>query len=264
MSSTDAKSAQEALMRVLVAVVVALLWTRDLMAAKKAARATEGGKRRTGPVRWRITPERIAVWLHLADAIDTDVVTVESARQVARFLRVTDKERDGWRWPLTYSARAYRGRMRLISDALRHGDPTEVHQKLSAAAFTDALTRLGLAASQTQPAPAESGESEASPNRELLTPEHPRFAEAIASLPTPALPRRAAAASQPARKAAAVTARVGTDRDSVERTYRDSLATGAPLSTRDLAESTGVSQSTAARVIAAVRNTDSNTTEEVA
>ena len=39
MSSTDAASAQEVLMRVLVSVVVALLWTRDLMAAKRKARA---------------------------------------------------------------------------------------------------------------------------------------------------------------------------------------------------------------------------------
>lgn len=144
MSSTEANSPQEALMRVLVAVVVALLWTRDLMAAKKTARKA-GNARRSGPVRWRITPERIAVWLRLADAIDTDVSTVEAARQVAKYLRVTDRERDGWRFPLTPAARAYRGRMRLINVALLHGDPTELLRDLSADAFTDAKARLGVA-----------------------------------------------------------------------------------------------------------------------
>lgn len=144
MSSTEASSPQEALMRVLVSVVVALLWTRDLMAAKKTARAIEGGKKRSGPVRWRITPERIAVWLRLADAIDTDVSTVEAARQVAKYLRVTDRERDGWRFPLTAAARAYRGRMRLIDVALKHGDPTKLLRDLSADAFNDAKERLGV------------------------------------------------------------------------------------------------------------------------
>lgn len=148
MSSTEASSPQEALMRVLVAVVVALLWTRDLMAAKKAARAVElaagGGKKRSGPVRWRITPERIAVWLRLADAIDTNVSTVDAARRVTKYLRQSDRERDGWRFPFTASARAYRGRMRLIDIALKHGDPTKLLRDLSTDAFDDAKERLGV------------------------------------------------------------------------------------------------------------------------
>ncbi|MEY9930416.1 hypothetical protein ABH926_005061 [Catenulispora sp. GP43] len=267
MSSTDASTAREALMRLLVAVVVALLWTRDLMAAKKAARAAGNTKKRSGPVRWRITPERVAVWLRLADAIDTDVTTVDSARRVAKFLRVTDRERDGWRFPYTAKARAYRGRMKLIGDALRHGDPTEVHAKLSRAAFADALTRLGIdddSAPSESPAPVQ-GESEApmvshkvSQPVSLITPEHPAFAKAIASLPpavngTPKPRRAAAAASAPARRQAAVTARVGIDADSAAQLYRDSLGEGTPLSSRDLADAAGVSQSTASRIITKVR-----------
>jgi hypothetical protein len=274
MSSTDASTAREALMRLLVAVVVALLWTRDLMAAKKAARNAGSTKKRSGPVRWRITPERVAVWLRLADAIDTDVTTVDSARRVAKFLRVTDRERDGWRFPLTAKARAYRGRMKLIGDALRHGDPTEVHAKLSRAAFADALDRLGItdtgeadspeSESLSESATAVEGESPAlkviagaSQPGNILTPGHPVFTQVVASLPPvtqPALkPRRVAAASVPARRQAAVTARVGTDNDAAARIYRDSLTQGAPLTSRELADAAGVSQSTASRIIREVR-----------
>jgi hypothetical protein len=271
MSSTDASTAREALMRLLVAVVVALLWTRDLMAAKKAARATGDTKKRSGPVRWRITPERVAVWLRLADAIDTDVVTVDSARRVAKFLRVTDRERDGWRMPFTAKARAYRGRMKLIGDALRYGDPTEVHAKLSRAAFADALDRLGIAEPNStadlpeseSPARVESESlapevsHEVSQPVSLITPENPRFAQAIASLPPvtqPALkPRRVAATSAPARRQAAVTARLGNGSDYAARVYRTSVIQGSPLTSRELADAAGVSQSTASRAIRDVR-----------
>jgi hypothetical protein len=267
MSSTDASTAREALMRLLVAVVVALLWTRDLMAAKKAARAAGNAKKRSGPVRWRITPERVAVWLRLADAIDTDVVTVDSARRVAKFLRVTDRERDGWRFPFTAKARAYRGRMKLIGDALRHGDPTEVHAKLSRAAFADALTRLGIdetgggSDSPESESPTESPALKviagASQPGNILTPGHPVFTQVVASLPpvtqNESKPRRVAAASAPARRQAAVTARVGTDNDTAARMYRDSLTQGSPLTSRELADAAGVSQSTASRIITRVR-----------
>lgn len=149
MSSTDAASAQEVLMRVLVSVVVALLWTRDLMAAKRKARAA-GGARRSGPVRWRITPERVFVWLRLADAVDTDVSTVEAGRRVSRYLRATDRAARSWRRPWSPEARADRARMRLTQHALMHGDPTGVHEQLADSAFTDALRRLGIGASESQ------------------------------------------------------------------------------------------------------------------
>lgn len=161
MSSTDAASAQEVLMRVLVSVVVALLWTRDLMAAKKKARAAGG--RRSGPVRWRITPERVFVWLRLADAIDATVQTVEAGRRVSRYLRATDRAARSWRRPWSPEARADRARMRLTTHALMHGDPTAVHEQLADSAFTDALRRLGIGA---QDAPA--GLAEPVRNRPVL------------------------------------------------------------------------------------------------
>lgn len=153
MSSTDAASAQEVLMRVLVSVVVALLWTRDLMAAKKKARAAGG--RRSGPVRWRITPERIFVWLRLADAVDTTVQSVEAGRRVSRYLRATDRAARSWRRPWSPEARSDRARMRLTQHALMHGDPTGVHEQLADSAFADALRRLGIAAKETPEGPVE-------------------------------------------------------------------------------------------------------------
>jgi hypothetical protein len=147
MSSTDAASAQEVLMRILVSSVVALLWTRDLMAAKRKARAE--GVRRSGPVRWRITPERIFVALRLADAVDTTVQGVEAGRRVSRYLRATDRAARSWRRPWSPEARADRARMRLTTHALLHGDPTEVHEQLADSAFNDALKRLGIGAPQT-------------------------------------------------------------------------------------------------------------------
>ncbi|MEY9909750.1 hypothetical protein ABIA35_005993 [Catenulispora sp. MAP12-49] len=147
MSSTDAASAQEVLMRVLVSLVVALLWTRDLMAAKKKARAAGG--RRSGPVRWRITPERIFVALRLADAVDTTVQGVEAGRRVSRYLRATDRAARSWRRPWLPDARADRARMRLTTHALMHGDPSAVHEQLADSAFNDALKRLGIGATQT-------------------------------------------------------------------------------------------------------------------
>lgn len=144
MASTDAASGQEALMRLVVSVVVAGLWTRDLMAAKRAARTP--GARHSSRVRWRITPERILVALRLADATDMDVSTVDAGRRVARFLRKTDRERRGRRWPFTAKAIADRERLRMFRDALmRYGDPTEVYGTLAQTAYSEAMSRLGIA-----------------------------------------------------------------------------------------------------------------------
>jgi len=282
LSTSVAGNVREALGRAVIPAVGAWLWERALAPQRRAARA----RRAAGPIRWRITPERVFVWLRLADAIDTDVITVDSARRVAKFLRVTDRERDGFRWPFTPKARAYRGRMKLIGDALRHGDPTEVHSKLSRAAFADALTRLGIpgkeafADSPAIESPAEpQGDSPVLSGSEslplkviqpvsqtgnILTPGHPVFAQVVANLPPAvngtAKRRRTAPVSAPARRQASVTARIKTDHESVAQTWLDSVAAGKPLSTRRLAKATGVSQATAFRVVSELReNTEPGT-----
>jgi hypothetical protein len=241
-------SAGEAAGRLLVPLVGCWLWERAMAPEKRSVRE----RLASGPVRWRITPERIFVWFRLADASATDVSTVEASRKVVRFLRATDRESRGWRWPFTAAARADRARMRLAAHALTHsGDPAEVHEQLAERMFAEALTRLGIAQG------ASHGEaSEASQGASLTLPGDSEFAQVVASLPPAPVEvangrKRVAPASQGARRAAMVSARIGVDTDSVERAYRASVEAGSPLSTRRLADLTGVSQSTAARVIRA-------------
>jgi hypothetical protein len=279
LSTSVAGNVREALGRAVIPAVGAWLWERALAPQRRAARA----RRERGPVRWRITPERVFVWLRLADAVDTDVSTVEAGRRVSRYLRTTDRAARKWRRPWSPDARADRARMRLTQHALMHGDPTEVHERLSDAAYTDALTRLGIAepqqgaetAPQThdpvvaeEPEPASTPESAESAEQigpsqrpELITPDDSEFAEVIASLPPAPVTsangrKRVAAASRPARRQAAVTARIGVDREEAARMWRESRDSGAPLSSRALASQTGMSQSTASRLITEIRAED--------
>jgi len=282
LSTSVAGNVREALGRAIIPAVGAWLWERALAPQRRAARA----RRERGPVRWRITPERVFVWLRLADAVDTDVSTVEAGRRVSRYLRTTDRAVRKWRRPWSPAARADRARMRLTTHALMHGDPAEVHERLSRSAFTDALTRLGIAeaAPETQdapsvvestPAPAVSQTPESDPAEasqrttqepsqaaSLITPDDTEFAEVIASLPPAPVTsvngrkRVPAAASGPARRQARVTATIGVDRAEAARMWRESRDSGAPLSSRALAARTGMSQSTASRLITEIRAED--------
>lgn len=277
LSASVSGSVREAAGRLVVPAVGAWLWERAMAPERRVSKA----RRASGPVRWRITPERVFVWLRLADATDTDVSAVDAGRRVARFLRKTDRETNGRRWPFTAKARADRERLRMFRDALmRFGDPAEVYGKLAQAGYTETLNRLGITDTTDSPRPdagpsqtpesavsqaaesgvsqtAESGVSQASQAPSLLTPGDSDFAEVIASLPpsrvSAANGRRKVAAAAPARRQAAVSARVGVDRDSAASVYRDSVEAGAALSSRDLAQRAGVSQSTASRVIREAR-----------
>jgi hypothetical protein len=152
MSSSDASTTREAAMRIVVAMVVALLWTRDLMAAKRKARKTADGRKATTSIRWRITGERIFVWLRLADAVETDIAQLDAGRRVATFLRLKSRETNGWRWPLSAKARVNRQRLRMVRDALaRSGESGEVYQTLAEQSRADAMRLLGVAADQTGP-----------------------------------------------------------------------------------------------------------------
>lgn len=283
LSTSVAGNVREALGRAIIPAVGAWLWERALAPQRRAARA----RKARGPVRWRLTPERIFVWLRLADAVDTDVSTVEAGRRVSRYLRTTDRAARSWRRPWSPEARADRARMRLTTHALMHGDPADVHERLSRSAFTDALTRLGIAETEqvadkvpTDSKSTDPNESEQaytltipmqwthdieppapSQSAELITPDDSEFAEVIASLPPAPKPpvngrKRVAAASEPARRQAAVTARIGVDRDEAAQLWRESRDSGSPLSSRALASQTGMSQSTAARLIADIRAED--------
>lgn len=155
LASSASTNLPEALGRLAIPLVAAWLWER-LLAPERRARKN---LRPPSPIRWRITGERVAVWLRLANAVDTDVSTVVAGRRVSRYLKATDRAARKWRRPWSPPARADRARMRLTTHALMHGDPTGVHEQLADSAFSDALDRLGIAASGSQGVNASGGAS---------------------------------------------------------------------------------------------------------
>ena len=257
LSASVASNVREAVGRVAIPAVGAWLWERLLAPQRRAHQS----RRASSPVRWRITPERIFVFLRLADAVDTDVSTVEAGRRVSRYLRATDRAARSWRWPLSPAARADRARMRLTHHALMHGDPGSVHTRLSESAFAAALTRLGVSpeAGSADPATVSRDSPDGPPSALVSLPLRKidllGFAQDNANHPpaSGAAARRPVVVSSAARRQASVTARIGAVSPDVARVFRESLAAGKPLSSRTLARRAGVSQSTAHRVITDVR-----------
>lgn len=147
LSASESSNLREAAGRLLVPCAAAFLWER-LLAPQRRARK---GLRPPSPIRWRITGERIAVWLRLADAVDTSVSAIESARKVVRFLKATDRAARKWRRPWSPAARADRARTKLAAHALlHHGDPTAVHTQLAQRMLDEALRRLSDQPSEPQ------------------------------------------------------------------------------------------------------------------
>ncbi len=113
-------------------------------------------------IRWRITPERIAVWVRLADASDTTVAQADAHRRVAKLARAV-RRMD--RRPLM-AKRAKRRLETAMARAVTHaglGTDAEVQAKfrayLGALGAADNLTTIGLPApwalSASAPAPAD-------------------------------------------------------------------------------------------------------------
>ena len=80
LSSLDARTFAEATFRLAIPTVAAWLWER-LMAADR--RRTKTARR----INWRITPERVLVWLGLAEAADRTAVEVDAHRKLTRVAR---------------------------------------------------------------------------------------------------------------------------------------------------------------------------------
>jgi hypothetical protein len=175
LSVSESDTLQEALGRLVVPLLAAFLWERlmesklDIEEAKKAAERrkarAELDDEPASRIRWRINPERIAVWLRLADATATSVTALETNRKVVAYLRATDREnREGrrLRWPWSAKARAERARTKLAAHALlHHGDPKAVHTALADLMLNKALKRLGVAEPAVQE---ESGSADAGPD----------------------------------------------------------------------------------------------------
>jgi hypothetical protein len=239
LSTSVAGNVREALGRAIIPAVGAWLWERALAPQRRAARV----RKAKGPIRWRITPERVAVWLRLADAVDTDVVTVDSARRVAGYLKATDRQaRPKLLRVLTLAdARAYRRRMKLIGDALRHGDPSEVHERLSDAAFTDALKRLGIAKPEGASVDASAQSPDDASKVRTQT-------ASVAGSPLIALPqsRRIRTVQTSASRRAAEGASDARVREAALKLDRETIAeTGLPAGLRQLQRELGIGQARA-------------------
>jgi hypothetical protein len=213
MSSTDANTVREGLMRVLVSVVVALLWTRDLMAAKQGARKAGGTGRPDEKVRWRFSVGALGVKLRLADPGNHGLADRDANRRIDNYvLAAHTANRDGaGAWAQRRKARAH---AKLMRHARLHADPTHLMGLLGKAAFDEALELLGIEAEEVvgqgagQAAAAAQPEQQA-PRRQVVFGDRAEAAEAMrilmngyeaarhAEAPTPHQPPAAPQAVEP-------------------------------------------------------------------
>ncbi len=158
MSASDSSGFREGLFRLLVAVVIAVLWTLDLLDLWLKARkkkADEAG-RPLEKVRWRFTPRELGIRLGLASADDSTLSDLDANRHFERYLRISDKlrilkehnARDGAIHRI--AAREAKAKARLQRHARLHADPSALMNALGAQAVADAQVRLGIDEAQTE------------------------------------------------------------------------------------------------------------------
>lgn len=177
-AAMDARSLAEALFRVGAPLVAAWLWERGLAAHRRRAR---GGR---STIHWRVTPERILVWLRLAEPTGRGVGEVDAARRRAAVVRASARadrlRRTGaWGWRISLAEKALDRRVaaaNLDSDAagralVREGlaTLTQARAGLTAAAVAD-LSPWAASAEQAAEPPAA---AEQEPVRVPQPPEAP-------------------------------------------------------------------------------------------
>jgi hypothetical protein len=108
LSSLDSRSAPEALFRLAAPVVAAWLWERGMSLERRRTAPRRG-------VSWRLTPERIAVRLGLADPTDRTADEVAAHRRIARLARAAKRLRE---LPAGGSERAQRRARRRLDRAM--------------------------------------------------------------------------------------------------------------------------------------------------
>lgn len=109
LSALDADSGAAVLLRLAAPLVAAWLWERGLAPDRRQLQV----RRRRGPVAWRVTRERVLVWLRLAEPSERAVAEVDRARKVARLTRAA------WRYHSLTAAGASGWRVRRAAAALR-------------------------------------------------------------------------------------------------------------------------------------------------
>lgn len=152
LSATDASSWQEVLVRLMVSVVAALLWRRDLMAIKHEARQA-GQQPET--LRWRFGIRTLAVRWGLADAGGASLADHGVNRVFDQYVRATHvlaRWTPGTRQYRRAARRRNRAHVRLMSYSRLNSDLTGLLNTLGAVAVAEGLTMLGV---DTRPAAVE-------------------------------------------------------------------------------------------------------------
>ena len=158
MSASDSSGFREGLFRLLVAAVIAVLWTLDLLDLwlKARRKKAEAEGKPLEQVRWRFTPREIGIRLGLASADGSTLSDLDANRHFERYLRVSDKlrvlkehnARDGA--VRRIAAREAKAKARLQRHARLHADPSALMSALGAQAVVDAQARLGIDEAQTE------------------------------------------------------------------------------------------------------------------
>lgn len=158
MSASDSSGFREGLFRLLVAAVIAVLWTLDLLdlwlKARKKLAEQDGKAPET--VRWRFTPRELGIRLGLASADDSTLSDLDANRHFERYLRVSDKlrilkEHNARDTAIQrIAAREAKAKAKLQRHARLHADPSALMNALGAQAVADAQARLGIEEAQTE------------------------------------------------------------------------------------------------------------------
>jgi hypothetical protein len=168
LSALDSDDLVEVLLRLAAPLLAAWLWERGLAADRRQAQAR---RRREGVV-WRITRERVLVWLRLAEPTERGIGEVDRARRVARLVRAA------WRYhtlrDTKAKARAWRVRWSAVR-LRRHALTAGQHLGLGSDDAVRDLVRGHLAALyQVQAGTAPAALTDLSP----WTPDRPQDREA--------------------------------------------------------------------------------------
>ena len=158
MSASDSSGFREGLFRLLVAVVIAVLWTLDLLDLwlKARKRLAEQEGKLLEKVRWRFTPREIGIRLGLASADGSSLSDLDANRHFERYLRVSDKlrilkEHNARDTAIQrIAAREAKAKAKLQRHARLHADPSALMSALGAQAVADAQARLGIDEAQTE------------------------------------------------------------------------------------------------------------------
>lgn len=137
LASSDAGDIRAAALRLAAPLVAAFMFERAI-STERNDRA--GGRTR---INWRVTPERVAVWLRLAEPGARGVVEVDRARRVAAMTVAAHRLHSG-----AWLRRRYAARLRRLALAADDGMVAEVRRRVDRVHQIEALTAPGQTGGQ--------------------------------------------------------------------------------------------------------------------